>query len=106
MARAAAAQTCSGVGKSGSPRLKSDTLIPSAFICLARAPAASVAEGCTAEAIFERRNMSVVRCPWVCRFVLSPLSPEAGERGEEGGSRLRFYCIVSTVPRQREREPP
>src|SRR5215469_2626513 len=60
---------CSGVMKSGSPRLKSKTLRPSAFICLARAPAARVADGCTADAIFERANMILVR------------GCEAGERG-------------------------
>src|SRR5437868_2705162 len=48
---------CSGVGKSGSPRLKSKTLTPSAFICLALAPAASVADGWTAAAIFESASM-------------------------------------------------
>src|SRR4051794_40335422 len=44
---------CSGVVKSGSPRLKSKTPIPSAFSCLALAPAARVADGCTAAAILE-----------------------------------------------------
>src|SRR5437588_9770509 len=53
MALRAALQICSGVGKSGSPRLKSKTRIPSAFICLAFAPAARVADGCTAAAILE-----------------------------------------------------
>src|SRR6516165_10555515 len=53
MALAAAWQMCSGVWKSGSPRLKSKTFTPSAFICLALAPAARVAEGWTAAAIRE-----------------------------------------------------
>ena len=44
---------CSGVGKSGSPRLKSKTSMPSALSCRALAPAASVADGCTAAAILE-----------------------------------------------------
>ena len=47
MAWAAARQMCSGVVKSGSPRLKSKTRIPSASICLALAPAARVADGFT-----------------------------------------------------------
>jgi hypothetical protein len=53
MAFAAAARMCSGVMKSGSPRLKSKTWTPSAFSCRAFAPAARVADGCTPDAIFE-----------------------------------------------------
>src|SRR5262249_6657082 len=53
MALTAAAQMCSGVGKSGSPRLKSKTLTPWALSWRARAPAASVADGCTAAAMRE-----------------------------------------------------
>src|SRR4051812_8859412 len=60
MALMAALQMCSGVGKSGSPRLKSKTRIPSAFICLALAPAARVADGCTAAAILEIGIISAV----------------------------------------------
>src|SRR5437588_5100204 len=44
---------CAGVLKSGSPRLKSKTVLPSAFSWRALAPAASVADGCTAAAIRE-----------------------------------------------------
>src|SRR5262245_28773406 len=53
MALTAAAQICSGVGKSGSPRLKSKTVLPWARSCRASAPAASVAEGCTFAAMGE-----------------------------------------------------
>src|SRR5262249_42287777 len=53
MALTAAAQMCSGVGKSGSPRLKSKTATPWALSWRARAPAASVADGCTAAAMRE-----------------------------------------------------
>src|SRR5262245_21089447 len=77
MALTAAAQMCSGVGKAGSPRLKSKTVLPWARSCRARAPAASVAEGCTFAAmrematafspldipyLLERCPLSVVRC--------------------------------------------
>src|SRR5471030_1169414 len=51
---------CLGVVKSGSPRLKSKTILPSVFSCLAFAPAASVADGWTAAAIFEIGSMMVV----------------------------------------------
>src|SRR5438105_12946 len=53
MAWVAARQMCSGVRKSGSPRLKSKTWTPSARNCRALAPAASVADGCTAAAILD-----------------------------------------------------
>src|SRR5687767_1959675 len=50
-----------GVLKSGSPRLKSMIGLPSAFNCRALAPAANVAEGCTAAAILEIGSMEVSR---------------------------------------------
>src|SRR5262245_4695830 len=49
-----------GVLKSGSPRLKSNTVLPSALSCRALAPAARVAEGCTAAAIFEIASMAKI----------------------------------------------
>src|SRR4051794_19251392 len=58
MAWYAASQMWRGVLKSGSPRLKSKTVLPAAFSCRAFAPAANVAEGCTAAAIFEIGNIS------------------------------------------------
>src|SRR5262249_59302358 len=57
----------------GSPRLKSKTLTPSALSCLALAPAASVADGCTAAAIFE--SASMVRLLPRCVGVPSPAGP-------------------------------
>src|SRR5947209_3844296 len=48
-----------GVAKSGSPRLKSKTLMPAAFIWRALAPAARVAEGWTLPASLERRIIAV-----------------------------------------------
>src|SRR5207248_2283157 len=44
----AAAFTCSGVSKSGSPAVRLTTSIPSAAIALARAASARVADGLTA----------------------------------------------------------
>jgi len=58
----AALQMCSGVRKSGSPRLKSKTWMPSAFICRALAPAANVAEGWTSEAILEIGIINASSC--------------------------------------------
>src|SRR5262245_45129637 len=48
-----------GVGKSGSPRLKSNTLTPAARSWRALAPAAIVADGLMDEASFEIGIMSV-----------------------------------------------
>src|ERR1041385_2154175 len=50
---------CFGVSKSGSPRLKSNTLTPAAFNSRALAPAASVAEGWTDDANGEVRIIGV-----------------------------------------------
>src|SRR6516162_6381572 len=44
---------CAGVGKSGSPTLKSHMAMPAARICRAFAAAANVADGCTEEASLE-----------------------------------------------------
>jgi hypothetical protein len=53
MARVAAWQMCSGVVKSGSPTLKSYTVLPAAFSSRAFAAIANVAEGSKAWTIFE-----------------------------------------------------
>src|SRR5688572_1059195 len=55
MASSAALQMLAGVLKSGSPRLKSKTLMPAAFIWRALAPAAMVADGWTDAANDEMR---------------------------------------------------
>src|SRR5438876_1128789 len=68
MALTAAAQMCSGVGKSGSPRLKSKTVLPWARSCRASAPAASVADGCTSAAMGE---VVTALCPLDIPYLLS-----------------------------------
>src|SRR5438128_9667930 len=69
MALRAAAQMCSGVGKSGSPRLKSKTVLPCARSCRASAPAASVADGCTSAAMREMVTaFSPLDIPYLLEF--------------------------------------
>src|SRR5207249_7058225 len=71
MALTAAAQMCSGVGKSGSPRLKSKTVLPWARSCRASAPAARVAEGCTSAAMREMVTaFSLLDIPYLLRAFL------------------------------------
>src|SRR5262245_48005380 len=66
-----------GVLKSGSPRLKSNTVLPSALSCRALAPAASVADCCTAAAILETGNMRLLKiiCIWALARYCMAKSP-------------------------------
>src|SRR5262249_16392538 len=112
MALTAAAQMCSGVGKSGSPRLKSKTVLPWARNCRASAPAASVADGCTAAAMREMMTgfspldipylleidpSSVVRCQ---DFLTTDHGPRTTDNcmtapeGKRGDSPLRVAHFV------------
>src|SRR4051812_20938233 len=77
MAWYAASQMWRGVFKSGSPRLKSNTVFPPALSCRAFAPAANVAEGCTAAPLFEIRNMRLL--PGSGLGVVGILSKRASE---------------------------
>src|ERR1700722_18435467 len=118
MALTAAAQICSGVGKSGSPRLKSKTGTPSALSCLAFAPAARVAEGCTAAAILDRAIMAVLILAsrsdgrrakgWTRRFVALYLILRRQGRGdpEGGASRCAWLISSSAAPQRWEARKP
>src|SRR5437868_478374 len=76
MACSAAWQMWSGVLKSGSPRLKSKTRLPSARSCRALAAAASVAEGVTAAASLETA---------IIKFPRGQSGRAASRGGEVGG---------------------
>src|SRR5205823_11510834 len=105
MALTAAAQMCSGVGKSGSPTLKSKTLTPWLLSWRARAAAARVAEGCTADAMRE----SATGAGPLDIDALSFRQGEAGSKGHcksgWGGKRealvaaCGFACLSPLSPR-------
>src|SRR6266700_2653868 len=81
MAARAAWQMCSGVGKSGSPRLKSKTWTPSAFSWRALASAANVAEGWMDAAILETGIGSLL-------FDMIQISPKQNAPAAGRGNRL------------------
>src|SRR6266542_6428020 len=116
MALTAAAQMCSGVGKSGSRRLKSKTVLPWDRSCRASAPAASVADGCTSAAMREMVTAFspldipylLELCPWSVVHCKDFLTTDHGPRttdncmtapeGNRGERPLRVAHFVQRYP--------
>src|SRR5436305_491523 len=115
MAFSAAWQMCSGVGWSGSPRLKSNTCTPAARNCRALAPAAIVAEGFTADASWEIVIMDrpVIPCERALRRGRPVRVPRSRRRryhnrrtGAQGGTIRRRRGNAMRVAHFIQRYPP